>query len=64
MRPLAALILLACVVAALAAANRSKPMLVDAGFHRADYPVCVTVVPGPLVPPRRSVFNPKLSEKV
>jgi hypothetical protein len=39
MRALAALILLACVIAALAAANRSKPLLVDADVHRAGIPV-------------------------
>jgi hypothetical protein len=64
MRSLCVLIFLVLFICALAAANRQKPLLVQARVHQADYPVCVRVVPPPLVPPRTDVFHPNTNTEI
>jgi hypothetical protein len=31
---------------------------------QSDYPVCTTIAPPPLVPPKTNVFNPKLNAEL
>jgi hypothetical protein len=50
-------------VMAIVASDQTKPLLVTDNLHHADFPVCVTVRPAPLVPPRRDAFRPTVSEK-
>jgi hypothetical protein len=70
MRAVAVLILLAAsLAAALLASNRERPLLVERHSpgewkHDADFPLCVTVKPPPLVKRTKPVFYPRNSETV
>jgi hypothetical protein len=62
-RALLGFVVLVAVMAVIAS-DQTKPLLVTENLHHADFPLCVTINPGPPKPPARSVFNPRLSEKV
>lgn len=61
-----ALILSTLLVGILDLLDRAqKPLLIDANLvTKADYPLCVTVRPGPIKPPTHPVLNPHVSEVV
>jgi hypothetical protein len=70
LRLAAFVLILTLALVAVMASDREQPIaLVDAhssggwDFNNADYPICVTVRPAPLVPPRRDAFRPTVSEK-
>jgi hypothetical protein len=62
-RALLGFVVLVAVMAVIAS-DQTKPLLITENLRHADFPVCISVDPGPLKPPARSVFNPHLSEKV
>lgn len=60
-RFVAFLLIVAFAIAAVVASEH-RPPNADLPMVRADYPICVTVRPGPIRPPTRPVLNPRLSE--